>query len=266
MELGCSTLLFGGFSLDEALDGIKQVGYRAIELCSIPGMAEHLNPDGDDAYYREVADKVAERGLEIESIGGSTNLLDDASRARFVKLMQSGQKIGAPAITTGSGGRSDDEESFKRVVRIINELTHVARDTGVRISIKPHVRAAVYNTETALRFMDEVDNEWVGINYDASHIWRTPQREDPVESLKSLAPYIVTARIRDTLSHELQIGPPETQVPGKGAMPLPDIINALKQVPQLRYMTLEIVGTRQFPYTEVMRIITESKAYLAQYL
>ena len=34
MILGCSTILYGGYSLDETLDGIAKAGYKAIELCA----------------------------------------------------------------------------------------------------------------------------------------------------------------------------------------------------------------------------------------
>ena len=40
--LGCSTILYGRYSLEQALKGIAKAGYKAIELCARPGMAPHL--------------------------------------------------------------------------------------------------------------------------------------------------------------------------------------------------------------------------------
>src|SRR3989337_3044335 len=48
VELGCSTILYGGHSLDDALAGIEKAGYKAIELCAILGMADHI-PVGQPA-------------------------------------------------------------------------------------------------------------------------------------------------------------------------------------------------------------------------
>jgi len=266
MKLGCSTILYGGYDLDTALDGIKRAGYEAIELCSIQGMAEHLPVDQSPQYYQDVVGRISERGLAIESIGASTNLLDQECRRRFIKLMHIAKDIGAPALTTGSGGTSDDEESFKTVVNTINELARIGAELGVKLSIKPHVRSAVYSTKTALRFMREVDTNWVGLNYDASHLWRTPEKEMPEESLKQLAPYIFTARIRDTLSRDIPIGSVENQIPGRGAMNLSAICEGLKGVQGLEYVTLEIVGTKDFPLEEVQRVVEESKRYLDRYI
>ncbi|HIE52783.1 MAG TPA: sugar phosphate isomerase/epimerase [Armatimonadetes bacterium] len=254
MKLGCSTILFGGYSLDEALDGIVQAGYGAIELCTIPGMAPHLELGQPEAYYAEVRAKVADRGLVIESIGASGRLNHD-DPSQFVLVLEAAAALGAPAVTSGPGGKADDWESLKRVAATLNDLAPQAAELGVKISLKPHVRNAMYDTPSALRLMEMVDTRWIGLNVDASHLWRTPSHEIPEASIPKLAPYIVTARIRDTLSRDLPIGPVETQIPGGGAMNLPAIAAALKAVPGLEYVTLEIVGTKDYPKDEVQKIV-----------
>ena len=265
MKLGCSTILYGGYDLDTALKGIRKAGYEAIELCAIPGMAPHISCDMSPNAVREVKAKVADYGLIIESIGASGNPFkaEGGGEAPFVKLMKVAAEIGAPALATGSGGKSDDEASFKEVVERINEMARIAADLGVKISIKPHVRSAVYSTPTAIRFMGEVDRDWVGINYDASHLWRTEPPEVPEESVRELAPYLFTARIRDTHEgHEIPIGSVESQIPGRGGMDVPAICAALKQVPGLEILTLEIVGAKEFALDEVQRVVEACKAYL----
>ena len=251
MELGCSTILYGGYPLDTALDHIKRAGYRAIELCAIPGMAEHL-PDGAGVdELRAIRRKVHDRGLEIESVGASTNVLDSERRARFVRLIQAASVLGAPAITTGSGGTSDDAASFDEVVGVWQELARIAAEQGVRLSVKPHVRAAVYSTPTALRFVERVS---VGLNFDASHLWRA--NETPEESLRQLAPYLATGRIRDAVSREPGgPGPIEQQIPGGGQMNLPAILAGMAGLP---YVVLEIVGTRDMPLEQVDEAVQTS--------
>src|SRR5439155_24972208 len=142
-------------------------GYKAIELCAIQGMANHLPDDLDVSGYEEIGKRIAARGLAIESIGVSTNLLDGQAAYRLVRILKAAAVLGAPCVTTGSGGKSGDEESFKKVVATIGELSKTARQIGTKISIKPHVSSAVYSTKTALRFMREMDREWVGLNVDA---------------------------------------------------------------------------------------------------
>jgi sugar phosphate isomerase/epimerase len=265
VELGCSTILYGGHSLDEALAGIRKAGYKAIELCAIVGMADHIPVGQPASFYEDMRKKIADHGLAIESIGGTGDVHGEAGRARFIELLKIGKMIGAPAITTASGGKSDDDESFRQIVESINGLAKEAAATGVKISIKPHVGSAVYSTKTAIKFREHVDRDWIGINVDASHLWRTPEQEMPEESIAALAPHIFTARIRDTLSRERPIGPVETQIPGGGAMNMAAIMAEIQRLP-LKYMVLEIVGTKDWALVDVQRVVEESKAKLDPFM
>jgi sugar phosphate isomerase/epimerase len=265
VELGCSTILYGGHSLDDALAGIEKAGYKAIELCAIRGMADHIPVGQPASFYGDLKKKIADHELAIESIGGTGDIHGPEGRARFIELLKIGTMIGAPAITTASGGKADDEESFAQVVESVNGLAKEAAAAGVKISIKPHVRAAVYSTKSALKFREQVDRDWIGINVDASHLWRTPEQEMPEESVATLAPHIFTARIRDTLSREIPIGPVETQVPGGGAMNIAAIMAAIQRLP-LKYMTLEIVGTKDWALDDVQRVVEECKAKLDPFM
>lgn len=262
--LGCSTILYGGHSLEQALKGIVAAGYKAIELCARPGMAPHLEIGKPTSYYEEIKAQVASYGLVIESIAGTGGIGMDGPE--FDAVIDAAQQVGAPAIAEGAGGKSDDEESFRQVVELVNKTTARISQAGIKLNLKPHVNNAVYSTETALRLMQEVDREWVGINFDASHIWRTAAAEDPVESLQQLQDYITTLRIRDNReSRESPIGPVETQIPGKGSMDLLALAAVMNATDQVPYVILEIVGTHggtDTPLAEVQQIVEESITYL----
>ena len=263
-NLGCSTILYGGFRLEQALEGIAKAGYKAIELCARPGMAPHLEIGKTASYYEEIKAQVASHGLAIESVAGTGGIGMDSPA--FDAVIEAAQQVGAPAIAEGAGGKSDDEESFKQVVELVNVTAVRTSQAGIKLSLKPHVNNAVYSTETALRFMREVDREWVGINFDASHIWRTAAAEDPVGSLQQLRDYIAMLRIRDNReSREGPIGPVETQIPGKGSIDLPALVAVMNTIDHVPYVTLEIVGTHggtDTPLAEVQRVVEESMTYL----
>lgn len=263
MRLGCSTLLYGGYALDQALQGIKSAGYAAIELAAIPTMADHLPDDASDDDYRVLRRRIVDAGLRIESIGASTDLLDPPKRARFERLMNAAAILGAPALTTGSGGRSDDAASFGEVVQVFHALARRCAQLNVRLSIKPHVNQAVYSTPTAVRFMGEIDRRWIGLNYDASHLYRAD--EDPVTALTDLTPYLATLRIRDIAGKQPGPGPVENQIPGKGVLGLDRLMPAIAPLP-IPFLTLEIVGARELPLGEIERVIGESQAYLARFI
>jgi sugar phosphate isomerase/epimerase len=255
MELGCSTILYGGQDLSLALEKIASTGYKAVEVCAIQNMAPHLSLGEDASYYEGVKSQVEDRGLVIDSVGGSGNMGDPD---RFLQLLDATAAIGAPFVTTGPGGKSDDEDSYKEVVEKISGLAEEAKSRGIKLSIKPHVKNAVYNTETALRFIQEVDREGVGLNYDPTHIWRTPLEEIPEETMDCLLEYMISARIRDVKTRELNICPVAQQVAGEGDLNLPAIVAKLQTAPNIAYGVLEIVGTKEMPVEEIDEVVKRS--------
>lgn len=275
MKLGCSTILYGGYSLDKALDGIVKAGYSAIELCARPEMAPHLEMGKPESYYKEIKDKIESRGLAIESIGSTGGISLDSDD--FDKVLEAAEILEAPFIAEGAGGQSrmveDDEfsaeyrDSLKGVVDILQSAGERASKYGVRLSIKPHVGTAIYSAETVIMAMKGLNEDWIGINYDASHIWRSGDREEnPVEALKKVKQYVFTLRIRDNReSREIPIGTVKDQIPGNGAMDLPALAEVMKSIENVPYVTLEIVGTHAgtgYSLEEVQDVVEKSFAYL----
>ena len=106
-KLGCSTILYGGFSLGEALQGISETGYQSIELCARLGTAPHVEMDRAASYYTEIKQKVTDYGLVIESLAGTGGI--EFGSDNFGRVIEVADLLGAPAIAIGSGGKSDDQ-------------------------------------------------------------------------------------------------------------------------------------------------------------
>ncbi|MCE5241514.1 sugar phosphate isomerase/epimerase [bacterium] len=259
MKLGCSTLLFAGHDFDTAIAALGEAGYDAVELGAIPGMGEHLKPGEAPEVYQAMRAKLDAAGLALESVGCSGALGTD----RFEPLAEAARAMGAPYMTLGTGGTSDNEASWETVVAQLREALPVCERTGIKLSVKPHVRSAVYNVATARRMLDELQSEWIGLNMDNTHLQRVG--EDPIQAVHELRDRICTARIRDYLSDDLSIGPLENQIPGKGMADVPGYYQALTEVPGLQYVVLEMVGTRDLPLPEVQRVVGEALVALRSY-
>lgn len=259
MKFGCSTLLFGGYDLETAIDGIKTAGYEAVELCSIQGMGEHLKTGEAASIYQAIRAQLDDAGLYLESVGCSGAL----GTERFEPLMEAAAALGAPYMTLGTGGTSDDEDAWQQSMAIVRAALPVCERTGVKLSVKPHVRAAVYHVASSRRFMEELQSEWVGLNLDNTHLQRAG--DDPIEAVRELADWIFTARIRDYQSEDLGIGPVENQIPGKGMADVRGYYQALTQVSRLQYVVVEMVGAKDFALGEVQRIVGETLTALKSY-
>src|SRR5205823_3635462 len=137
-----------------------------------------------------------------------------------------------------------------------------AAEAKVKISYKPHVRAAVYHAPSSLRFLKELDSPWVGVNYDPTHIYRTPSNEDPTASYSALAKHIFTARFRDCAGRDLNIGGVEKQVCGNGVLDIAGYFKVLPQATELEYVTLEIVGACGMEFSKVQDVVERCAKYV----
>ncbi|MEN9939175.1 MAG: hypothetical protein RLZZ387_5754 [Chloroflexota bacterium] len=259
MRLGCNTVLFGPADLATALQHVAWAGYRYVELAAIKGMCEHIRPEEGTGQAAEVRRLLAEHGLEATAIEAATT---DA--ARLEQVFALAEAIGVPIVNIGSGGTSGDEESTVRAIEHIGELARMAGRFGLRLAVKPHVGQAIYNADTALRLTDAVREPALGLNFDPSHLYRAD--EEPPEVARRWGARIVTSHFRDCASREQRVGPPETQIPGRGTVDLPGTLRALREVGYDGPLNLEVIGAGQYPLSRAMGVAAESRGYLSRCL
>jgi sugar phosphate isomerase/epimerase len=255
MKLGCNTVLFGRYDLETALRGLAFAGYRAAEVSAIASMAEHLRIDQGPAHVAEVKSLALRHGLELTGVEAATNDPD-----RLTSIMRVSAEVGIPVVNIGPGGKSGDEESLKRSIDFIARMSDEAAKLGVTLAVKAHVGAAIYNTETTLRAIREVDSPGFGIDFDPSHIFRA--NEEPEVAIRALAGRLAHVHIRDCVSRELRVGPPPEQVPGRGNVDLVALLRSLKDIGYAGPVNLEIIGALQYELWQAQSIAAESQGYL----
>jgi len=261
MKLGCNTVLFNQLDLYGALQHLAWAGYDGAELAFLPGMAQHVELNTDQAYVDEVLSTARKHRLElfaIEAAAGGEN--EDERVKQMVSLFELAEKLGIPVIAVGSGGKSGDPETTKQTFRYIRRLGEEAESWRVTLAVKPHVGAAVYNTETALQLMDAVDSPAVGLNFDPSHLYRAG--DDLVEAALKMGGRIAHSHFRDCPHRERSPGLPEQQVPGRGKVDIMGTLRALKRAGYDRVLDLEVIGAFAYPLSRQMGIAAEARGYL----
>ena len=252
---GCNTILFGSADLATAIQHIAWAGYRYVELAAVQGMCEHVGPDLDAAGRANVKRLLAEHGLEATAMEAATT-----DRARIERIFELAVDLDIRIVNIGSGGKTGDEPSTRAAIDHIGTLAALAGQHGLRLAVKPHVGQAIYNGGTALRLMDEVREPALGLNFDPSHLFRAG--EEPPDVARRWAGKIVTSHFRDCASREQQVGPPETQIPGRGIVDLPATLRALKETGYDGPLNLEVIGAKNYPVSRAMGIAAESRGYV----
>ncbi len=228
MKLGVFTVLFGGQSLDTALDYIAECGLETVELgCgNYPGN-QHVPLDKlvKSVHERtEFLAKIRSRGLNISALSCHGNPLHPQTKQAkahhdvWKKTVKLAKLLEIDTVVNFSGcPGSNDRDKFpnwvtcpwpedfsqvlawqwdKKVIPYWKAEAKFARDHGVRIAFEMHPGFCVYNTESLLKLRDAT-GENVGANFDPSHLFW--QGMDPLVSLKALEGAIFHVHAKDTL-------------------------------------------------------------------
>jgi len=253
MKLGMNTVVFAMTNFETALQHVEWAGYEYVELAAIAGMCEHVSIGDDAAKIKEL---LARHSLTVTAMEAATN-----DPERLKALFGLAKEIGINIVNIGSGGKTGDEESTKASINLMREFALMAADAGVQLAVKPHVGQAIYNAQTGVRLMNEVTEGAIGLNFDPSHLARAD--DNPAEVAPLWGSKIITSHFRDC---PVRVpGPPGTpvqQTPGRGALDLPEILQALKGTGYDGPVNLEVIGTKEYSLSQGAIVAAESRGYL----
>ncbi|MUV37197.1 Deoxyribonuclease IV [Lentibacillus sp. JNUCC-1] len=121
MKLGVFTVLFSGKTLDDMLDGVRDIGLEAVEIgtggnpgndfCNLDELLE--SADKRKAYL----DKIESRGLSISAFSCHDNPVSpdkahaEKAHETFVKTVKLASLMGVPVVNTFSGTPGSHEGS-----------------------------------------------------------------------------------------------------------------------------------------------------------
>ncbi|MDR1650500.1 MAG: sugar phosphate isomerase/epimerase, partial [Synergistaceae bacterium] len=72
------------YSLEDAIAGISEAGFRCIELTATKGWTEHVFPTMSFEYLCGVKDRLDSAGLWPFAMSGHTNLMDPGRKKDFI--------------------------------------------------------------------------------------------------------------------------------------------------------------------------------------
>ncbi len=255
IKLGVNSVLFAGYDFETAARYIAASGYDGIEISAIAGMCEHLELD----RFKEQKNKLLEtvEKYELEFLAMEEASLDEK---RLEKAFLAARELGIPVVNVGPGGRAGVEEDIVKTIGMLDKMSKRAEDFGVRLCVKAHVGASIYDTRTTLRAIDSIASEGFGIDMDPSHIFRVG--EEPGEALAKVLHRVGHIHIRDCLQRVGSPGAPEDQACGRGSIDLYGYCSVLARGGYDGAVNLEIIGAGGLDIPRLCIIAAESYGYL----
>ena len=204
-------------------------------------------------------DRLASHGMQMAALYHNLPV-DDA--ARFAEGVAEGMAVGKFMHETGiaifnlSGGTrkpgGNPPEDFAALARLVNELGKRLREEyGIQLGYHPHTNNMIENRAEIGRMMDMTDPRSFNLNPDTGHlvaggsdpleVFRTYRSRIHYLHLKDWDPTMVTARTAQTGRTG---GFPEL---GEGIVPLPQLVEFLRQTGYDKWVMIEIDSSRTTP-------------------
>lgn len=230
----------------QLLDYAAGLKLDTIQLSSLADY-ENLEP----AHLAQVKDRAAQHGIAIDAGIGcicpssqSWNPKEGTPAEYIVKGLRVAKAVGASSMRCFVGSRADRPEIELRIddaVKVLRSVRSQAQDLGVRIAVENH--AGDMQAREVKGLIEQAGADFVGSCLDTGNpMWVA---EDPMVTLETLGPYVLTTHIRDSAVFEHPRGAAAQWVSlGDGSVDFRKLIARYQQLCPKAAMQLEIITGR----------------------
>ena len=196
LKLGCNSVIFSQLDLYGALQHIAWAGFSGAELCHQQGWGMHVELNTKKSYIDEVKWTAQKHHVELWAIHAGFEGITDEERIKLMtQVFDVASKLSIPVVSIRAFGKANDKEATKQEFKYLREINNRAESRGVRLSVKPHQGASVYNLASALQMVNEIDTPSLGVGFDPLHLTRGG--DDPAEVVLKLGKKIAHAQFHD---------------------------------------------------------------------
>ena len=254
---------YHGYSIEEAIAGIKAAGFHYIELTATKGWTEHVFPDQSFERLLEVKDLLDEAGLIPFAMSGHTNLMDPARIGDFVNNIRLAHFFGCDYIVSSIGEAHLEDKavaSNQVVAEHIRGFLPYLEKYDMILVLEVH---GDHGTGVILKQIAQlVGSDRVRVNYDTANAIFYGD-VDVVEDLGQCMDKVGYIHLKEKAG-----GRQEWDFPalGKGYVAFPEIFNLMDDADNLSPYSIEIEFTQKGPkdLAEINQAVMDSAKYLRE--
>jgi sugar phosphate isomerase/epimerase len=167
-RLAATTTCYAPYSLEEALAGIAEAGFRYVELAAIRGIIEHLSLEADARSLGRAQRLLNRYSLTPVALSGHSNLTTPRGLKDAFRALDLCERMGIPILNTAVGGPEAGEENEDAFLANIEELADYAAEHDVTITLEIHGHLTSTG-QKARTLVEKVARSNIRINYDTAN-------------------------------------------------------------------------------------------------
>lgn len=237
--------IYGNESLEDSLKRLQKYGYQGVELAGEP----------DTIDIDQTKQLLNEYNLECSSICGiftperdlsSSNETIRSNAVQYVKksidlakALNATTVIVVPTCVGKLSPETTFEEEWNNAILSVREAGQYAKEQEITLAIEALNRYETYlvhNLTLAVRFVEEVNVEGIGIMADLFHM--SIEERNMTEALNKISPYLAHVHIADNTR----------EAAGLGQTDFKPVISFLNDANYKGYITMEFLPAVSNPY------------------
>lgn len=241
MKLSFSTLGCPEWSYEEIFSAASDLGYDAVELrcINVELLDSPASPFNEDKVSKTMSD-LRRSGLEISCITTSYTLYLEKTEKDIelaIRYINLAGKMKTPFIRLLADGKVEPFEAVddRLVLENLKSLLQAAFQNNVKLLVETN--GAFAESQRLKNLIESAESEMVGVLWDVHHPYRY-FNETVSKTYSTLKDYISYVHIKDSI---IVNGNVVYKIPGKGDVPLSDVIYLLKKGGYDGYLSLEWV-------------------------
>lgn len=259
--IAVNTNCYHGYSIEEALSGIHEAGFRYVELTATKGWTEHVFPTMSFSYLNQIKDQMKELSLIPFAMSGHCNLMDRERLTDFISNIRLAGFFGCSYIVSSIGEahiKDKEHTSNEAVAGHIRSLIPYLEEYNLQLVLEVH---GEHGTGAVLKeIVDLVGSPLVSINYDTANAIFYGN-VNLLEDISACIDSIGFMHIKDKDGERTEWNFPAL---GRGMVDFPGIRSLLEQAGNNCPLSIEIEFTAAGPANldEINDAVRESYSYL----
>ncbi|MFA5637785.1 MAG: sugar phosphate isomerase/epimerase family protein [Anaerovoracaceae bacterium] len=259
--IGVNSNCYHGYKIEDALKGIKDAGFKYVELTATKGWTEHVFPNQSFERLSDVKDMMKEMNLIPFSMSGHANLMDPLRVKDFVMNMKLARFFGCDYIVSSIGEAHLEDKahaSNEEVAKAVKNFVPYLIENDMKLVLELHGDHAT--GKVLKEIVDLVDSDRVLINYDTANVifFADVNMEEDLDIAMDKIGYL---HLKDKLGEKKEWNFPAL---GKGYVDFPMIFKKLKDAKNDSPFSIEIEFTKDGPkdLDEINKAVKDSYDYL----
>lgn len=251
---------YKGYSYLETLDGIKNAGFKYVELTTSKGNSLNLYQDSSLDFLKKLKNDLETRDLKVIAIGGNGCLMDD-DKSKLLRNIELGKYFGCEYIDTTINSTRVNQINDEDIIEQIKFFIPYLKESNLDLVIE---LCGSYSTGDSLsNIINVINDKHVHINYDTGNAiyWGKLKYNEMQDDFNRNIDHVSFMHLKDKLGKQDEINFPAV---GSGDIDFKNIIDSLKTKNNKSTLTVEIEFTPQGvdSINEVNKAVIDSYKYL----